>query len=102
MLYLVSKQFLTRTHKSLILLHKSRKRLPGSAVVANAWEGGLCTFIISSRHEVLEREGSAAQQEKGFISGNDLAEVSPRAEILGRSLSSESLETARQQALVLW
>lgn len=89
-------------HKSLILLHKSRKRLPGSAVVVNVWEGGLRAFIISSRHEVLDREGSAAQQEKGFISGNNLAEVSPRAEILGRSLSSESPETAKQRALVLW
>ena len=70
--------------------------------MVNAWEGGLCAFIISSRHEVLDREGSAARQEKGFISGNNLAELSPRAEILGRSLSSESPETARQWALVLW
>lgn len=70
--------------------------------MVNALEGGLCAFIISNRHEVLDREGSAAQQEKGFISGNNLAEVSPRAEILGRSLSSESPERARQWAFVLW
>lgn len=50
---------------------------------------------------MLDREGSAAQQEKDFVSGNNLAEVSPKAEILGRSLSSKSPGTARQRALVL-
>lgn len=44
---------------------------------------------------MLDREGSAAQQEKVLISGNNLVEVSPRPEILGSNLSSKSPETAR-------
>lgn len=70
--------------------------------MVNGWEGALCAPIISTHHEVLDREGSAAQQEKGFISGNNLAEVSPKAEILGKRLSFESPGTARQWTLVLW
>lgn len=81
--------------KSLILLHKSRKGLPGSAGVVSSWEGASALSLSAVATKCWTGRAQQHSRKKGFISGNNLVEVSSRPKILGSSLSSKFPEAAR-------